>query len=94
MIDPETDRLFLDPDAWADHPQRVIETLQARVARGLVIDASGAGPIPTQVAQLLLSARRTARSLGQDFRLEAASEAARRSLAVIGLSELLEGAVE
>lgn len=90
MAKPDSDRLYLDPDAWTDTPQVAIDTLLARVGGGLVIDASGAGPIPAQVAQLLLAARHSARLQGQAFRLDTPSEAVRRSLTALGLADLLD----
>lgn len=90
MADPDSDRLYLDPDAWIDAPQVAVETLLSRVAGGLVIDASGAGPVPAQVAQLLVAARATARMQGRSFRLDSPSDAVRQSLAAIGLADLLD----
>ena len=89
MADPEQDRLILDPDAWSDAPQGVIETLKASAAKGVVIDASGTGAIPAQVAQLLLAARSTARAAGKDLRLQDPSAAARESLEALGLAHLV-----
>ncbi|MFN4098855.1 MAG: hypothetical protein ACK4GT_03670 [Pararhodobacter sp.] len=90
MAEPESDRLYLDPDAWTDAPQVAIDSLLARVGGGLVIDASGAGVIPAQLAQLLVAARRSARAQGQGFRLDSPSDAARQSLTAIGLADLLD----
>lgn len=81
--------MILDPDAWTDAPQGVIETLKARAAKGVEIDASGTGAIPAQVAQLLLAARSTARAAGKDLLLHAPSDAVRESLEALGLSHLV-----
>ncbi|WP_370205578.1 hypothetical protein [Pararhodobacter marinus] len=91
MADTAPDHLVLDPDAWTDAPLGVIEALRTSAARGVVIDAASAGPIPAQVAQLLLAARRAARAAGADLHLGAASDAARDSLIALGLATLLAG---
>jgi len=90
VAEPEPDRMYLDPDAWTDAPQVAIDNLLARVGGGIVLDASAAGPIPAQVAQLLVAARASARIQGQIFRLEAPSDAVRQSLTAIGLADLLD----
>lgn|GEM_PF-1515655 len=90
--DPASDRLSLDPDGWSDAPQVILERLRRRGGTDLVIDAAGAGPIPAQVAQILLAARASALSQGRAFRIEDPSEAARQSLDAIGLGLLLEPA--
>ncbi|MBN8294935.1 STAS domain-containing protein [Rhodobacter sp. NTK016B] len=89
MADSAPDHLVLDPDAWTDAPLGVIEGLRTSAAKGVVIDASAAGPIPAQVAQLLLAARRAARAAGAELRLAEVSQAARDSLILLGLDTLL-----
>jgi hypothetical protein len=92
VADPASQLPILDPDAWSDAPQAVIDRLRASLGTDLVIDAAGAGPVPAQVAQLLLAARASALAGGHAFRLDPVSDAARQSLEAIGLGLLLEAA--
>lgn len=84
--------LSLDPDGWNDAPQGIIDLIRTRLAApdGLVIDASVEATIPAQVAQLLVSARASAAAAGVPFRLARPSDAARESLQMLGLGDLLE----
>ncbi len=81
--------ITLDTDAWEDDPSMAVGIL-LQVEGDFVIDASGAAAIPTQVAQILLSARETAKSRGSKFTLSTPSNAAKESLATLGLNVLLE----
>lgn len=90
MADPALETLTLDPHAWSDAPQVIVDALLARTGADLVIEAAQCGPIPAQVAQLLLAARASAQATGHALRIEHASAAARESLAALGLETLLE----
>lgn len=92
MNDTHTQPFPLTPTEWIDSPGGVIETLLEQAKQGIVIDASRAGPVPAQVAQLLLSARLQATAAGAEFRLENPTQAVRDSLSTLGLSALFEEA--
>lgn len=85
--------LPLEVGAWLDHPQDAIAALGAAARGHLRIDAGEATGLPAQIAQLLLSARLTARQAGFDLWIEPASPRARDDLTTLGLSDLLEAPV-
>ena len=89
MAEPEPEPLILDPDEWMDAPQAVIDTILARTGPSLVIDASKTGAIPGSIAQMLLATRRTAAARQQTLMIAQPSQAARSSLAALGLDHLL-----
>ncbi len=89
MAETVSEPLDLDPVDWLDAPQAAVAALLARADGGPVIDAASAGPIPAQIAQLLLAARASAAESGQRLRIERPSLAVVQSLAALGLTDLL-----
>ena len=86
-----TQSIVLDVDGWLDSPQPVLEELKAGLPGKIVIDASQAGDVSAQVAQLLLSARQSAMANDGSFEISNPSEAVQRSLGLLGLSDALLG---
>lgn len=90
MSEHISESIVLDVEGWLDAPQPIIEVLQARKADKVIIDAADAPAIPAQVAQLLIAAQQTALMHDGAFEIRNPSEAAKRSLATLGLSDLLQ----
>lgn len=81
--------IVLDVDGWLDAPHPVIDAFKAGVAGKIVVDASSAGVIPAQVAQLLLSAAKSTAEHSGSFEIVHPSDAVKDSLGSLGLAELL-----
>lgn len=87
--------LHLTPEEWLDDPEAALATCREAVATGNVrVMASEARNVPGQIAQLLISLRRTVEAKGGSFVLCAPSEGVLRSLRVMGLTEYFEGVTQ
>ena len=75
----------LHPEGWSDDPNAAIAQLRAADFAQIVVDCSGVTFIPALVAQILLSAIRTAADEGAKLRLTGISPDAQSSLEEIGL---------
>lgn len=75
----------LHPEGWSDDPNATIAQLRAADFAQIVVDCSGVTFIPALVAQILLSAIRTAAEEGKKLRLTGISPDAQSSLEAIGL---------
>lgn len=89
----QTEIICLHSDKWMDSPETHIVSMNVATEGDITIDASESGPVPAQVAQILLAAQRTAIGRGAKLNIENPSEAVVSSLETLGLSDLLLGAV-
>lgn len=89
MSDSIPGPIALVPSQWADKPQAVIDAMLEQTDRGIIIDASKAGRISAQVAQLLLAGQAHAAARSTDFRIDSISDEARASLETLGVANLL-----
>lgn len=89
MAEQISESIVLDVEGWLDTPQPIVEALQTRKADKIIIDASQAPAVSAQVAQLLIAAQQTALMHDGAFEIHNPSDAARRSLTTLGLSDLL-----
>ncbi|MEL6840139.1 MAG: STAS domain-containing protein [Pseudomonadota bacterium] len=91
MAEDISKNIVLDVEGWLDSPQAVIDELRASASGQIVIDASAAGPVSAQVAQLLLAARQSVLAHSGSFEVHQPSEAVQRSVEMLGLSDVLLG---
>lgn len=75
----------LHPEGWSDDPNAAIAQLGGADLAQIVVDCSGVTFIPALVAQILLSAIRSAAEEGKKLRLMGISPDAQSSLEEIGL---------
>ena len=91
MPDKKEKHVTLDVDAWLDAPASVFEVLRAVKTQTVTIDASTQTPLGAQLAQLLLSAKRTALENEGDLRIQNPSQQFKQSIQVLGLMDEFEG---
>lgn len=82
--------ITLKNDEWLDSPNVVVEQLRAVKSESVTIDASASEPLGAQIAQMILSAKKTASLNNGDLKFKNASDEFTRSLDVLGLTSAFE----